>query len=285
MDKKCIDCQKKCTGIRCKRCSNIHKARLTSLRHNVDIENLQIDLLTFTVTDTNGNRVPVKMKFPFSCIGCGNRYSASVVFEKGKKHPWHCKSCAIHLEWLKDAYYNKHVDSIKEVLTCENHRKRLSELSRKNWANPEIRAAMMDRDFIVIAAKSKATYVANLLSGKTVYKTPHGKRSYHGGVWMRSTYEQRFAVILDSLELEWQYEPKCFGIFNDTKTYLPDFYIPKLELYVEVKGWWRDDAREKFDVWVAQYPHLKYAIIDKSVLDLLERKEKELETCIVASRG
>ena len=40
----------------------------------------------------------------------------------------------------------------------------------------------------------------------------------------------------------------------DGKAYLPDFYVPSLGVYVEVKGWWRDDARQKFDAFMKLYP-------------------------------
>jgi len=284
-DKICVDCGSLCIGLRCRSCSNKHKGKLSSLRAKVDIESVTVNLQDFTATDASGNRVPTKMKFPFACVLCHKKYYASICFEKGKKHPWHCKSCAIHLEWSKEDYYDKHVETIKKVYTCEKHRERLGRLSRENWSNPEKRAAMMNRDFSEISKKSRATLMANLLSGKTVYRVTHGKRCLHGGVYMRSSYEQRFAAVLDSLGLEWEYEPKHFAVLNHTKTYLPDFFIPKLELYVEVKGWWRDDAKEKFDAWTAEYPQLNRVIIDKPMLELLECKEKELEACVFPSSG
>jgi hypothetical protein len=48
--------------------------------------------------------------------------------------------------------------------------------------------------------------------------------------------ERAFALLLDALGLEWEYEPREFEFPNgDGKCgFRPDFYIPKLDLYVEL---------------------------------------------------
>lgn len=54
------------------------------------------------------------------------------------------------------------------------------------------------------------------------------------GILFRSRLEARWAILFDALELEWVYEPECFKLPSGLK-YTPDFYIPKFDLYVEVK--------------------------------------------------
>lgn len=66
---------------------------------------------------------------------------------------------------------------------------------------------------------------------------------------------------------------------------MPDFYVPSLDLYVEVKGWWRDDAKEKFDAFIALYPTLRCALVGKHDLESLEGKETTLEACVITQRG
>jgi hypothetical protein len=56
-------------------------------------------------------------------------------------------------------------------------------------------------------------------------------------------------------------------------------------VYVEVKGWWRDDAREKFDAFVTLHPTLKCALVSGYDLQLLEKKETTLEACVITQRG
>lgn len=283
--RKCIDCDTACTGNRCIRCANIHKNKMISLRHNVDLTTLTIDRDNFKACDINGVCVPIKMKFSIACSRCGSAYFASLVFERDKKHPWHCKACAISLEWESSSYREKHVEELKKANSTVEAKARVSVQSKLNWSNPSTREAMMNRDHVAVAAKSLATKRANLLSGKTTYKVTHGKRVLVQETWMRSTYEARFARFLDNIGVEWSYEPKHFSVLNGTKTYLPDFYVPLVDAFIEVKGWWRDDAKEKFDDFVASNPSLRYALIDHQVLKSLEKGEVSLEACIVSSRG
>jgi hypothetical protein len=53
------------------------------------------------------------------------------------------------------------------------------------------------------------------------------------GYRFRSRVEARWAVFFDSLGVKWQYEPEGFNI--DGVYYLPDFYLPDLSYFVEVK--------------------------------------------------
>jgi hypoxanthine phosphoribosyltransferase len=51
--------------------------------------------------------------------------------------------------------------------------------------------------------------------------------------------ERAFARLLDFYRLSWQYEPRSFDLAWDesgrvTERFTPDFYIPDLDLYVEV---------------------------------------------------
>jgi transcription elongation factor Elf1 len=284
MKNNCLDCSQSCTGLRCKKCANRITARTNSLRYNVDVSNLIVDCVNFTAIDTSGNRIPVKMKFSFKCVKCKHDYQASLIFERDKKYPWNCKSCAISCEWSDPEYRKVHVDELTKANSTPEARLRRSLLSKSNWKNDNIRQQMLtNRDRKLAAAKGKATRYANLLSGKSTYRVSHGKRVLVNGTYMRSTYEARFAVLLDSMGIEWKYEPKHFSVLKE-KTYLPDFYIPNVDAYFEIKGWWRDDAKEKFDAFVNDYPHVKYAIVNKDVLESLERKEISLETCIIKER-
>lgn len=52
--------------------------------------------------------------------------------------------------------------------------------------------------------------------------------------FFRSRWEANFARILNFLEIKWEYEQKRFYLSG--LSYLPDFYLPDLNLFVEVKG-------------------------------------------------
>ncbi len=65
----------------------------------------------------------------------------------------------------------------------------------------------------------------NLVGIPTTYKE----------IEMRSKLESKFAFFLDCLKVKWKYEPKTFNLSNGI-TYIPDFYLPELKTWVEIKG-------------------------------------------------
>ncbi len=56
----------------------------------------------------------------------------------------------------------------------------------------------------------------------------------YDGYLFRSRLEARWAVFLDSLGEEWGYEVEGFKLKE--KNYLPDFWLPRLECWLEIKG-------------------------------------------------
>lgn len=61
---------------------------------------------------------------------------------------------------------------------------------------------------------------------------------------MRSGFEVMFAMALDKEKVEWEYEPKVFKL-QDDKRYIPDFYLPKQNKWVEIKGRFTEVSKEK----------------------------------------
>jgi len=54
------------------------------------------------------------------------------------------------------------------------------------------------------------------------------------GYRFRSRLEARWAVFFDTLGIEWRYEVEGFDV--NGRPYLPDFFLPALGIYVEVKA-------------------------------------------------
>ena len=74
-----------------------------------------------------------------------------------------------------------------------------------------------------------------------------GYRQDLGNYYFRSTWEANFARILNVKGIDWQYEPKRFK-FSDC-TYLPDFYLPKFNTWIEVKGYMSDLSLKKINLF------------------------------------
>jgi predicted nuclease of restriction endonuclease-like RecB superfamily len=81
---------------------------------------------------------------------------------------------------------------------------------------------------------------------------------------MRSSWELNFAKWCDLSGIEWVYESKTFELGNTT--YTPDFYLPEFDLWIEIKGYWRDDARIKFKKFKRLYKTINIEVFDKLIL-------------------
>ncbi|MEV7602929.1 hypothetical protein AB0O91_36745 [Kitasatospora sp. NPDC089797] len=64
----------------------------------------------------------------------------------------------------------------------------------------------------------------------------------YAGHRFRSRLEARWAVFFDTVGITWEYEPQGYTVGPDKRPYLPDFWLPDLHAFVEVKG-----DEERFD--------------------------------------
>ena len=60
---------------------------------------------------------------------------------------------------------------------------------------------------------------------------------------MRSTWEAAFAAYLEGIGVPYLYEPRTFDF--GALTYTPDFFLPGVDSWVEVKGYMRPDDEER----------------------------------------
>ncbi len=62
----------------------------------------------------------------------------------------------------------------------------------------------------------------------------------YAGCRFRSRLEARWAIVFDRLDLKWEYEPQGYMIgsrlYLPPRPYLPDFFLPGFNAWVEVKG-------------------------------------------------
>ena len=91
------------------------------------------------------------------------------------------------------------------------HSERMSKRQRENWQNPEYREKI-----------------------HSWHPTLHES----SGTIMRSSWEVNFADWLDGHQIVWEYEAYRFVYRDglDEHIYIPDFYLPDLNLFIEVKS-------------------------------------------------
>ena len=56
----------------------------------------------------------------------------------------------------------------------------------------------------------------------------------YNGMRFRSRLEARWAVFFDAIGMKYEYEPEGYAL-KDGTAYLPDFYLPSEDMFVEVK--------------------------------------------------
>lgn len=89
----------------------------------------------------------------------------------------------------------------------------------------------------------------------------------YNGYRFRSRLEARTAVFLDAAKINYAYEPEGFA-FDDGTTYLPDFYLPDQDAFLECKGVMTDKDEHKIEQLskdsgknvVIVYPDLSFTI-------------------------
>jgi len=97
------------------------------------------------------------------------------------------------------------------------------------------------------------------------------QRFYYSGVPFRSSWEVAAAKSFDARGIFWEYETKQFEI-NETITYRPDFYLPELDCYWEVKGYFGPQSKETIGLFREKYPEISFIVATEPVLKLMGAK-------------
>lgn len=75
--------------------------------------------------------------------------------------------------------------------------------------------------------------------------------------YFRSSWEANIARILNYLCIEWKYEYKRFNFLEEKEgvlSYQPDFYLPKYNKWIEVKGWMDEKSKRRLELFKKYYP-------------------------------
>lgn len=136
------------------------------------------------------------------------------------ERPWHLKGFNPYL--IDNRLINRLSRHIKKEVAQERRRERETEKRKQ----PETK----------LAEREKAN---SDLPKHGSGRTPGARPGIYKGVQMRSQLEIRFAAELDERSIRWVYESKALG----DSGYLVDFFLPDLDVWVEVKG--KFEARDR----------------------------------------
>jgi len=83
-----------------------------------------------------------------------------------------------------------------------------------------------------------------LWSKQSTYTKKDGSK-----VSMDSSWESIMAMRLDEINVKWERDEnmklKYLSKSGRKRNYIPDFYLPDYDIYIEVKGYWTDAAKHK----------------------------------------
>ena len=140
--------------------------------------------------------------------------------------------------------------------------------------DPEMQARRIkgarERGKIAWSGKNNPNY-KNKIGNNFGFKA--GKRKDLGDMFFRSSWEANYARYLNHNNIDWEFEPKHFELENET-TYTPDFYLKETNEYIEVKGYWMEDAKEKYEMFKSQYPEVKIRLVDEESYKQLIKENK-----------
>lgn len=179
--------------------------------------------------------------------GIHSEESVSKMSEKGLKN------------WSNPELRNRRVDTMKRVANTEEAKKKFSEISKQTWSNQEFRKKRIDGIRKATTTEeyrkkqsehSKEMWKDEEHPRKVIegYRTSKKKFPFtfkNGKVLnTRSSYEVKVCGYLETLNIGFEYEKYRFdyylkedypGYSKGFHSYYPDFYIPSLDIFLEVK--------------------------------------------------
>lgn len=98
------------------------------------------------------------------------------------------------------------------------------------------------------------------------------RQTFYKDIRMDSKWEAGVAKYLDDNNIEWVYSEKGFELSNG-KYYYPDFFIYENGIFshlIEVKGYFREANKQKFDMFLLEYPDIKVQLWQQDTLKRLD---------------
>lgn len=94
-----------------------------------------------------------------------------------------------------------------------------------------------------------------------------------GGIMVQGTWERNLAIKMTLLNIEWDKiktnsKTFCYIMNEKRKHYTPDFYLEEYKIYLEIKGFWYGDDKEKIECVLNQCK-IPLVVIEKKLYNKL----------------
>jgi hypothetical protein len=143
----------------------------------------------------------------------------------------------------------------------------------------------------VFETRIEAIRRAKQLGG--IKKNSNGRKfvSQKLGMVFRSNWEIELAELLHELGIEFEYEPERFYFRAERESYLPDFYLPEYNVWIEVKGFMDKRSLKRVKLFKkyhgAEFGFMLYEKEERELIlespallfTYIEIAQKELERC------
>lgn len=173
-----------------------------------------------------------------------------------KAHLGHLTSIKTREKISKANKGKKRTKETKEKISKKLKGKKLSKAHKQNISKNHAMHNKANRVKLSETRKRKILTGEINLNSKT-----HQKIKYNGAL-LWNKWELKTAKWLNKNKIKWIYNKKINRIKLDNgSSYNIDFYLPELNKYIEVKGWWDDNSKYKYKQ--AKKQKLNMCIIDK----------------------
>ncbi|MFC1907487.1 hypoxanthine phosphoribosyltransferase [Chloroflexota bacterium] len=150
---------------------------------------------------------------------------------------------------------------------------------RMDFSNQDIAFVMSMANLAAVAFRWRALREQNAESGENVPETEGASLRQVQTVAFAQPSEEEFTRILDFYNIEWVYEPRSFPLRWEydrvTEMFTPDFYLPGLDLYVELTTMKQSlvtEKNRKLRRLGELYPDIKINLLYKKDYDRLLAK-------------
>ncbi len=198
----------------------------------------------------------------WKCRICGENFISRRKLQKHRKE----------LHNICNNRYNKGNHSWNYGLTVENSDivRKTTEKIKDMYRNGEIINPLKGKKLDPIIKQKISQTMSKLNSlkefnlGRSEVKWFYIKNINNIEFCVRGTWEYNVAKILNENNINWiRNHSLKYKIDNVLKTYNPDFYLPNEDIYIEVKGWFKNDDIIKMNCVQTQYPNMKIYFIDE----------------------